>query len=183
MIMAARGSAWRTTMVWPRPPRTVPGPPESARYSFCSNTSGLALSRISSDTLRTPLGYEVTDSPSLPGRAPVPPVEKLTALKRGPASSACCSSCVAPASGSPPTRCRFHSDEAPSAGTWSGRAWRSAPNTASGSSWPMMWRAVTAAGKRAFRIEPSGAATSTSDSEPALLGTSAPIRQRMPNEV
>ncbi|MCY1526519.1 hypothetical protein D9M68_615470 [compost metagenome] len=125
----------------------------------------------------------MADSPSLPGRAPVPPVEKLVALKRGPASSAACSSAFAPASGSPPTRCRFHKDEAPSAGTWSARAWRRAPKTASGSSCPIMWRAVTAAGKRAFRIEPSGAETSISESEPALFGTSAPMRQRMPKDV
>ena len=64
MIIGA-GSPFAISMIWPRPPRCSPAPPESRRYSLCQNTSGESVSMISTATLRTPLGNDVTESPSL----------------------------------------------------------------------------------------------------------------------
>ena len=63
-------------MTWPSPPRYCPGPPESATYSFRQKINGATVSVISTGVLRTPEGNAVAESPSLPGRAPVPPVWK-----------------------------------------------------------------------------------------------------------
>jgi len=49
-------SAFSTSITWPSPPRELPAPPESGRYSLRRNSSGAWVSRISSETLRTPLG-------------------------------------------------------------------------------------------------------------------------------
>ena len=45
-------------------------------YSFFQKMSGATVSVISMGVLRTPEGKAVAESPSLPGRAPVPPVWK-----------------------------------------------------------------------------------------------------------
>ncbi len=82
-----------------------------------------------------------------------------------------------------PLNVRFQRHEAPSAGTRSGTACSRQPNTTSGSIWPMMCRAQTAAGYGAFNIEPSGAVTVNGDSEPALLGTSGETTQLNPKQV
>ena len=63
-----------------------------------------------------------------------------------------------------------------------GRAIVGLVGTTSGSIWPMTWRAVTAQGRGAFRMHPSGAVTRTVASEPALFGIVAPTMQRTPNE-
>ena len=70
-----------TTMVWPSPPRNLPGPPESCRYSFFQITSGLMASVTSIGTFFTPLGNGVAESPSSVGRAPAPPLWKLITMK------------------------------------------------------------------------------------------------------
>ena len=68
----------------------------------------------------------------------------------------------------------------PGAMTRSGSAWASAPMTAEGRKWPTRWRPATAAGNRAFRIEPSGAVTWTGRKLPSLLGTSGEMTHLMP---
>ena len=69
-----------TSMIWPSPPRNSPAPPESWRYSLRQTTIGDTASLTSIGTFLTPLGKAVADSPSLPGRAPVPPAWKLMTL-------------------------------------------------------------------------------------------------------
>ena len=71
----------------------------------------------------------------------------------------------------------------PSAGTRSGMAWRSAPNTTSGSIWPMMWREATGFGFSALTMVFSGADTVSGASEPALFGMSLPTMQARPKTV
>ena len=77
----------------------------------------------------------------------------------------------------------FHRQDAPSAGTRSGTTCARHPNTTSGSIWPMMWRAQTAAGYGALRIEPSGALTANGASDPALLGIVGETTQLRPKLV
>ena len=69
-----------SSITCPRPPRLIPGPPESVRYSLRQNTTGEIASVTSTGTLLTPLGNPVADSPSLPGRAPAPPEWKLSTV-------------------------------------------------------------------------------------------------------
>jgi hypothetical protein len=83
----------------------------------------------------------------------------------------------------PPIRRTFHKQDVPSAGTPSGIAWRRQPNTTSGSIWPMMLRACTAAGNGAFRMQPSGAVTRMVASEAALFGMRGPTMHFTPNVV
>ena len=44
------------SMIWPRPPRVRPGPPESGRSSFFQKISGVMLSAISTGVPLTPDG-------------------------------------------------------------------------------------------------------------------------------
>src|SRR5262249_9532103 len=125
-------------------------------------------------------GNAVADSPSLPGRAPVPPEWKLAMLKRVAPTSSAGSTSTAPG---PPTACRFHRHDVPSAGTPPPSAWRRQPNTTWGSIWPVTWRAATGDGGLALRIVPSGALTRITDSEPALFGTLGATMHFTPNEV
>src|SRR6516162_10537861 len=99
-------------MTWPSPPRFVPGPPESVRYSLRRINSGDVDSVTSTGMLRTPLGNAVADSPSLPGRAPVPPEWKLLMLNGSASISA--SGGASTALG-PPIAIRFHRHDEPSA--------------------------------------------------------------------
>ena len=72
--------------------------------------------------------------------------------------------------------------DAPSAGATPGSACSKQPSTTSGSIWPIACRAETGAGNSAFRMQPAGARTVTSASEPALFGTSLPTTQRTPKD-
>ena len=76
----------------------------------------------------------------------------------------------------------FHSDDAPSAGTTSPSALCRQPNTTSGNIWPMMWRADTAQGGCALRMQSAGALMRTGANDPALLGTDDPMMQRTPKD-
>ena len=120
----------------------------------------------------------MAESPSLPGRAPVPPVWKgLTTKGSEPPYG------WVPVRPGPPSSTGFQRQEAPSAGTDPGSmACSRHPSTTSGSIWPMAWRAATAAGGGAFRMDPLGAPTEIVLSDPALLGTSEPTTQRTPKE-
>ena len=82
----------------------------------------------------------------------------------------------------PPSANRFHRQDVPSAGTLSGIAWCRQPNITSGSIWPVTWRAATGEGCLAFRMQPSGAVTRITDSEPSLLGTLGATMHFTPNE-
>ena len=79
----ANGASSRllTSIVCPKPPRAVPGPPESVRNSFFQMTIGVIASVISTGTFLTPLGKGVADKPSRAGRAPAPPEWKLVTMK------------------------------------------------------------------------------------------------------
>ena len=79
----------------------------------------------------------MADNPSFEGLAPVPPLTTaVTANKE---------LLFAPLSVFP-RNVIFHKHEAPSAGTLSGRAFSKHPKTTSGSIWPIMCLAHTAAG-------------------------------------
>ena len=112
--------------------------------------------------------------PSPVGLAPVPPLCTSSMAKR-----------VASAwwRPKPPRSDRSHSTEVPSAGTEPGRACCRQPKTASGSSWPTMWRMTTGAGLGAFTIAPAGAVTRKGASAPALLGMSGARMHFRPNTV
>ena len=72
-----------TSITCPSPPRCLPAPPESLRYSLRRNIDrGHRLGHLDRD-VRTPDGKAVTSSPSLRGRAPVPPQWKITVLNGG----------------------------------------------------------------------------------------------------
>jgi hypothetical protein len=43
-------------MIWPRPPRARPAPPESGRSSLRQKINGVWVSAISTGVPRTPLG-------------------------------------------------------------------------------------------------------------------------------
>ena len=149
MIIGA-SSPLAISMIWPRPPRCSPAPPESGRYSFFQYTTGDSVSMISTATLRIPLGNEVTDKPSLPGpRARAAGVE-ADDVEAGLRLCSCSGS--TPLNVWPPASRTFHSDDVPSAGTRSGRACCRQPNTTSGSIWPMVERAATASGNGALTI-------------------------------
>ena len=81
---------------------------------------------------------------------------------------------------STPVICVSQSPSKPGAITRFGSACASAPMTAEGRKWPTRWRPATAAGKRAFRIEPSGAITRTGRKLPSLFGTSGEMTHLMP---
>jgi hypothetical protein len=156
------------TMRWARPPRQRPAPPESARYSLCQKTSGACASVTSTGMPPTPLGNAVVDSPSLSGRAPVPPRPTLITLKGAPCSRSrlIASTQMLPADSAgtrPPIACSRH------------------PNIRSGSICPTTWRAVTGLGRCGWTMLPSGARTSKGSSEPALLGTSGATMHFRPN--
>src|SRR5882757_11385883 len=168
-----------TSMIWPSPPRNSPGPPESWRYSLRQTMTGDTASLTSIGTFLTPLGKAVADSPSLPGRAPVPPAWKLMTLK-GMAFTV--SDGSPPVEPGPPSANRFHRHDVPSAGTLPPSAWCRQPNITSGSIWPVTWRAATGAGFWALRIESTGAVTRITDSEPSLFGTLGATMHFTPNE-
>ncbi len=168
-----------TSMIWPRPPRNSPAPPESWRYSFFQITIGEIVSLTSAGTLRTPLGKAVADRPSRPGRAPVPPAWKLMMLKAMAFTVSAGSPSTLPG---PPVAERFHRHEAPSAGTPPPSAWCRQPNITSGSIWPVTWRAATGEGCLAFRMQPSGALMRITSSEPSLFGTLGATMHFTPNE-
>ncbi len=115
----------------------------------------------------------MVDSPSLVGRAPVPPlwigsVANTVALPLTATLAALRSE-------------TSHRHAVPSAGTRPGRALCRQPNITSGSVWPIMWRIATGAGSWALTMQPAGATTRIGSSEPALFGISGPTMQRMPN--
>ena len=136
--------------------------------------SGDWLSVTSTGIEPTPLGKAVVESPSFAGRAPMPPMPTLIALKRV---------AFAGASGSsgPPDIASTQMLPAPSAGTLPPSGSSRQPNISSGSIWPMTWRAVTARGRSGLTIESRGATTSTTASEPALFGTSGATAHFTPN--
>ena len=140
---------------------------------------GDTASLTSIGTFFTPLGKAVAESPSAPGRAPVPPAWKLMTLNGLAWTVSDGSSPVEPG---PPSANRFHRHDVPSAGTWPPSAWCRQPNITSGSIWPVTWRAATGAGFRALRIEFGGAVTRITDSEPSLLGTLGATMHFTPNE-
>ena len=116
------------------------GPPESGRSSFTQKTIGATFSVASTGIVRTPDGKAVAFSPSLVGRAPVPPESQaLTSLSgtTGRLPRAC------PDTDEPPRSGGFHKADAPSAVTRSGTAWCRQPIMRSGSRWPITWRTDT----------------------------------------
>ena len=142
-------------------------------------TTGEIVSVISIGMQRTRLGKAVADMPSWRGRAPVPPAMMPITVKR--VMSVRC--WVPGAMPGPPNSGMPHRLAAPSAGVPPPSAWCRQPNITSGSIWPTAWRAVTALGRGACRIEPSGALTVTVASEPALFRIAGPTMQRTPNAV
>ena len=101
--------------------------------------------------VRTPEGNAVVDKPSLRGRAPVPPLNIGFVTKSPPPQLAPMPAFAEESSTG------FHMHEAPSAGTASGKICSRQPRMTSGSICPSAWRADTAAGRRARRIQPEGA--------------------------
>src|SRR5262249_36907108 len=161
------GSLLPISMRWPSPPRNSPAPPESGRYSLTQNTSGDSFSVISTGTTPTPLGHAVVLSPSLPGRAPVPPSPTFSTLNDLPWARV-------PAIGS------TQIDPALSAGTRPSSAWASAPNITSGSIWPITCRAVTGAGRSGATQVPSSTSTWKGSSEPAVFGIAGAMMHLRP---
>src|ERR1700730_6967677 len=161
----ANGAVWRVpaSMIWPSPPRNLPGPPESWRYSLRQTMTGDTASVTSIGTFLTPLGKAVGDSPSLLGRAPVPRAWKPMELEGMAFTVSAGSPSVRPG---PPRANRFHRHEVPSAGTPPPSAWCRQPNITSGNICPVTWRGVT-------RI---------TDSEPSLFGTLGATMHFTPNE-
>ena len=73
--------------------------------------------------------------------------------------------------------------DVPSAGTIPGSACSMQPKTTSGSMWPMVERATTAAGCGALTIVFSGAVTRIASSVPALFGMRGATTHFTPKEV
>ena len=96
------------------------------------NTSGDSDSVTSTGMAPTPLGNAVTDRPSFPGRAPIPPIPTFITLKREAFSP-----------GAPPAfapafaKGRTQMLPALSAGILPGRACARQPKATSASIWPM----------------------------------------------
>ena len=136
------------SMIWPRPPRVRPAPPESGRSSFLQKISGVIalgdLDRRALDARRVGGSRQ----PVLASAA-----RRCRRWRSPPWRSR---SCRRVARALWPRTLRFHRQEVPSAGTRSGIAWRRQPNTTSGSIWPMTWRDATGAGFGALRIAALG---------------------------
>ena len=115
----------------------------------------------------------MAESPSLSGRAPVPPLEVTTIEKPY----------LPLPPGTGPRTLRFQRQDVPSAGTRSGIAWRRHPKTTSGSICPITWRDRTGAGGCAFNMQSLGALTVRGPSEPALFGMRAATMQPRPKTV
>ena len=96
------------SMTWPKPPRVRPAPALSGRSSFFQKITGATFSVASTGMVRTPDGKAMPSSPSLVGRAPVPPELKVMISK----SSV---SAAWPETWEPPRNGGFHSAEEPSA--------------------------------------------------------------------
>jgi len=74
-------------MIWPRPPRLLAGAARAfAKLAAAEHHRRHRLGRLDR-IVRTPDGKAVTSSPSLPGRAPVPPQWKMTVLNGGVSAS------------------------------------------------------------------------------------------------
>jgi hypothetical protein len=140
-------------------------------------TIGAIVSLISTGVFLTPEGKAVAESPSLPGRPPVPPAWNMEIAKAGALRAPCPSAIPWP-----PRSVGIHRQDVPSAGTRPSLACSRQPSMTSGSIWPITWRVATAQGGGALRIEPAGAVTLTGASEPALFGTPPPTTQRTPKE-
>ena len=110
--------------------------PDFEIITFNSGGTGATFSVASTGMVRTPEGKAVPSSPSLVGRAPVPPELKVMISKSG-------NSAAAPLTCAPPRSGGFQSAEEPSAFTRSGTAWCRQPIIRSGSSWPTTWRTLT----------------------------------------
>ena len=136
---------------------------------MCQKITGACVSVTSTGMPPTPDGNAVVASPSLAGRAPMPPRPTLIVLKAFVPSAA------APAIASTQML------PALSPGTWPCSAASRQPNIRSGSIWPTTWRAVTGAGRSGCTMLPGSARTSKQASEPALFGTSGAIRHFRPN--
>ena len=96
------------SMTWPKPPRVRPAPALSGRSSFRQKTTGATFSVASTGMVRTPEGKAVPSSPSLVGRAPVPPELKVMISKS-------CSGRSWPETDGPAAQRRIPQAEAPSA--------------------------------------------------------------------
>ena len=114
-------------------------------------------------------GAGVAAVPSSPASAPKPPAEKYRVANSRP-SRRC-----------PITLSRFIIPGSP--WTRSGSASAMAPNTSGAMKWPIMKRAPVEAGGRQFRIDPSGADSSTGLTEPSLFGMSGSSRHLIAKQV
>ena len=117
LLLRAKMSISKTC---PKPPRNSPAPPESGRNSLRQNIIGESDSVTSTGIAPTPLGNAVTERPSLPGRAPTPPMATFMTLND---LFACPSS----------EKGRTQMLPALSAGTSPVRTWDRQPNAKSGS--------------------------------------------------
>ena len=97
----------------PEPPRVRPAPPEPCRSSFRQTVIGPTCSVASTLMVETPEGKAVADSPSAPGRAPVPPELNIRISAGGNRLSG---------SDARALIWMFQSEDAPSAGTTPGIA-------------------------------------------------------------